>query len=83
VGRILEFRDVQVDLAPAGDGFVAEVLSQPETLPPRIPACAGRFAVGDHIAIAAVVMPADGNPRLGPYQPGWAPPPSEERLVRP
>jgi 4'-phosphopantetheinyl transferase EntD len=68
-GRPLDFRDIQVDVAPAGDGFVAEVLAQVENLPPRMRRCAGRFARHDQIVLAAVVVPSRGEPASGLGQP--------------
>ncbi len=56
-GQPLDFRDIQVNVAPAEDGFVAEVIAQAEKLPPWMRCCAGRFARHDRIILAAVVVP--------------------------
>jgi 4'-phosphopantetheinyl transferase EntD len=68
-GQPLDFRDIQVDVAPAGSGFVAEILAQVENLPPRMRCCAGRFARHDQIVLAAVVVPNRGEPASGPERP--------------
>jgi 4'-phosphopantetheinyl transferase EntD len=68
-GQPLDFRDIHVDVAPAEDGFVAEVVVQVENLPPDMRRCVGRFARHDRIILAAVVVPNRGEPASGPERP--------------
>jgi 4'-phosphopantetheinyl transferase EntD len=68
-GQPLDFRDIQVDLAPAEDGFSAEVLASVEKFPSWMRCCAGRFARHDQIILAAVLVPNRGEPASGPERP--------------
>lgn len=82
-GQPLDFRDIQVDVAPAEDGFVAEVVAQVEKLPPWMRCCAGRFARHDRIILAAVVVPNRIELASGPERPLWACTPCAKKLGLP